>query len=255
MAVNFPNSPSNNDTHTENGYTWKWDGTTWIIQSLAPPGPTGPSGPAGGSGPAGPPGPTGGDGPSGPSGPSGPPGPTGPTGSGSSDPIGSIVAWSGSTANIPSEYQLCNGLTPVTTALQLIVGVGNVVPDLTDRFIVGTGPNWINKNSGKVFTAGAATPEYFSLFYIIKHSATPSGPAGPPGPPGSGGGANVTTSDTPPTSPSDGDLWWDSQNGRLLVYYEDANSSQWVDASGRGVNNSSGSSGLFTTNYWNIPLS
>ena len=64
MAVNFPNSPSTNDTHTENGYTWKWDGTTWIIQSIAPPGPTGP------------------------------------TGSGSSDPIGSIVAWSGSTSNI-----------------------------------------------------------------------------------------------------------------------------------------------------------
>ena len=80
MAVNFPNSPSNNDTHTENGYTWKWDGTTWIIQSLAPPGPTGPSGPAGGSGPAGPPGPTGGNGPSGPAGPPGPTGPAGPQG-------------------------------------------------------------------------------------------------------------------------------------------------------------------------------
>ena len=48
-------------------------------------------------------------------------------------------------------------------------------------------------------------------------------------------GASVTTSDTPPANPSDGDLWWDSQNGRLLVYYQDANSSQWVDASGRGV--------------------
>ena len=60
-----------------------------------------------------------------------------------------------------------------------------------------------------------------------------AGPPGPPGPPGSGGsgGASVTTSDTPPTSPSDGDLWWDSQNARLNVYYEDTNTSQWVDAS------------------------
>ena len=93
MAINFPDSPNINDVHTESslGKSWKWDGTTWIIQSIAPPGPTGPSGPAGGSGPAGPPGPTGGDGPSGPS---GPPGPTGPTGSGSSDHIGSIVALS-----------------------------------------------------------------------------------------------------------------------------------------------------------------
>ena len=136
MAVNFPNSPSTNDTHTENGYTWKWDGTTWIIQSIAPPGPAGPPGSAG------PPGPTGGSGPPGPTGGDGPPGPPGPT---------------------------------------------------------------------------------------------PTGPPGPAGPPGSGGGASVTTSDTPPANPSDGDLWWDSQNGRLLVYYQDANSSQWVDASGRGV--------------------
>ena len=154
MAVNFPNSPSTNDTHTENGYTWKWDGTTWIIQSLAPPGPTGPTGPAG---TAGPPGPTGPSGPTGPAGPAGPPGPTGPSG--------------------------------------------------------------------------------------------PSGNTGPTGPPGSG--ANVTTSDTAPSSPSDGDLWWDSQNGRLLVYYEDANSSQWVDASGRGVNNSGTS---FSTSNWSVPL-
>ena len=136
MAVNFPNSPSTNDTHTENGYTWKWDGTTWIIQSTAPAGPPGSAGPPG---------------------PPGPPGPTGPSG--------------------------------------------------------------------------------------------PSGNTGPTGPPGSG--ANVTTSDTAPSSPSDGDLWWDSQNGRLLVYYEDANSSQWVDASGRGVNNSGPS---FSPSNWSIPL-
>jgi len=240
MAVNFPNSPSNNDTHTENGYTWKWDGTTWIIQSVAPPGPTGPAGPPGSNGNDGADGSDGGPGPAGPPGPSvtgppGPAGPPGPQGTGSGDAIGSIIAWSGSTSNIPSEYQLCNGFTPVTTALQLIVGVGNGVPDLRDRFIVGTGPNYSNKNWGTAFSAGTVIPAYYSLFYIIKHSATPSGPAGPPGPPGSGGGASVTTDDTPPTSPSDGDLWWDSQNGRLNVYYQDADSSQWVDASGRGV--------------------
>ena len=78
MAVNFPSSPSTNDTHTENGFTWKWDGTAWIIQSIAPPGPTGPTGPAG---PAGSPGPSGS---AGPAGPPGPPGPAGSPGSGSS---------------------------------------------------------------------------------------------------------------------------------------------------------------------------
>ena len=28
-AVNFPNSPSVNDTHTSSGSTWKWDGGVW----------------------------------------------------------------------------------------------------------------------------------------------------------------------------------------------------------------------------------
>ncbi len=54
---------------------------------------------------------------------------------------------------------------------------------------------------------------------------------------GSGGGITVVTDDNPPSNPSDGDLWWDSNSGRLNVYYQDADSSQWVDASGRGVNN------------------
>ena len=43
--------------------------------------------------------------------------------------------------------------------------------------------------------------------------------------------ANVTTDDAAPTGPQDGDLWWKSDEGRLKVYYQDANSSQWVDAS------------------------
>ena len=32
MAINFPDSPSNNDLHTVSGVTWKWDGTTWLAQ-------------------------------------------------------------------------------------------------------------------------------------------------------------------------------------------------------------------------------
>ena len=48
----------------------------------------------------------------------------------------------------------------------------------------------------------------------------------------SSGGANVTTDDTAPSTPSDGDLWWDSVAGELKIYYQDVDSSQWVDASG-----------------------
>ena len=48
---------------------------------------------------------------------------------------------------------------------------------------------------------------------------------------GGGGGATVTVSETPPTSPVQGDLWWDTIGGNLYVYYIDANSNQWVIAS------------------------
>ena len=42
--------------------------------------------------------------------------------------------------------------------------------------------------------------------------------------------------ETPPADPVEGDLWWNSSDdsGRLYVYYEDANSSQWVEASPQG---------------------
>jgi len=46
-----------------------------------------------------------------------------------------------------------------------------------------------------------------------------------------GGGASVTVSDNPPSGPSDGDLWWNSNKGRLKIYYQDVDSVQWVDAS------------------------
>ena len=31
MAINFPNNPSVDDTHSANDITWKWDGTTWKV--------------------------------------------------------------------------------------------------------------------------------------------------------------------------------------------------------------------------------
>ena len=46
-----------------------------------------------------------------------------------------------------------------------------------------------------------------------------------------GGGATVTTSDSAPSTPTDGDLWWKSDEGRLKVFYADGDSTQWVDAS------------------------
>ena len=59
----------------------------------------------------------------------------------------------------------------------------------------------------------------------------PPGPAGPQGPPGSGGGSggsSVTVSATPPVSPAQGDLWFDSAEAQTYIWYNDGTSAQWV---------------------------
>lgn len=43
---------------------------------------------------------------------------------------------------------------------------------------------------------------------------------------GSGG---ATVSDTPPPDPNDGALWWDSIGGKPYIFYNDGDSSQWVE--------------------------
>ena len=53
-------------------------------------------------------------------------------------------------------------------------------------------------------------------------------PVAPTG--GGGGGASVTIADTAPAATA-GDLWWESDKGRLKIYYQDTDSSQWVDVS------------------------
>ncbi len=64
---------------------------------------------------------------------------------------------------------------------------------------------------------------------------------------GGGGGATVTVSDTAPSSPSNGDLWFKADEGQLKVYYDDGvgtPSAQWVDSSANaGSGGSSTSTG------------
>ena len=43
------------------------------------------------------------------------------------------------------------------------------------------------------------------------------------------GGAEISS--TPPSSPAAGDLWWDSSEGTLYIYYDDGDSQQWVISS------------------------
>tara|TARA_B100000700_G_scaffold9614_2_gene9664 strand:- start:787 stop:3606 length:2820 start_codon:yes stop_codon:yes gene_type:complete len=56
-------------------------------------------------------------------------------------------------------------------------------------------------------------------------------------------GANVSISDSAPSGPVIGDLWWKSDEGVLKVYYTDVDSSQWIDASPGGQGGSGGGGG------------
>jgi hypothetical protein len=67
-AIDFPNSPSVNDTHTVGNRVWRWNGTVWEVVRSTVPYATGPTGPTGNTGSTGLTGVTGA-------------GPTGPTGS------------------------------------------------------------------------------------------------------------------------------------------------------------------------------
>ena len=48
------------------------------------------------------------------------------------------------------------------------------------------------------------------------------------------GGASVTVSETAPTSPSAGDLWFDPSVLKTFVYYQDGSSNQWVQTNPSG---------------------
>ena len=62
---------------------------------------------------------------------------------------------------------------------------------------------------------------------------TPGGPPGPPGPAGADGTTFI--GDEPPLDPIEGQLWWESDHGELLIWYNDGNSAQWVSANTAGL--------------------
>ena len=66
-------------------------------------------------------------------------------GASSADPIGTITIWSGSASNIPTGYQLCDGSASATTELQAI---RTNVPDLRDRFVIGSGSTYGENDTG-----------------------------------------------------------------------------------------------------------
>jgi hypothetical protein len=77
---------------------------------------------------------------------------------------------------------------------------------------VGTGPTGPSGSAGGAGTTG------------------PTGATGAAGSGGGGGTGGAIINPTPPASPTVGELWWDSTDGQLYVWYDDGTSQQWVPA-------------------------
>lgn len=48
-------------------------------------------------------------------------------------------------------------------------------------------------------------------------------------------GSSVDVGVSPPTDPEAGDLWWNSEEGILFIYYQDADTGQWVSIGAKGT--------------------
>ena len=144
MALNFPNSPTLNDTHTHNGLTWVWNGSVWEMQ---------------GSG-------------------------------------GASVTVSDNAPSSPTH-----------------------------------GDMWWESDTGdlKIYYDESETGAGSGAFWVSANGAD----------------SMVGISTNAPTNPQTGDLWWDSDVAALYMYYNDGNSSQWVSAASgaTGAQGATGSTG------------
>ena len=138
-----------------------------------------------------------------------------------------------------------------------------IVPRFSsDRWVFGSGTNGTYKFDGFLddirITKGVARytsnftipsaefPEFNSVQgFTGSVGAGFTGSVGYAGSAGTGG-ASVSISDNAPSSPSAGNVWWNSSTGIAYIYYNDGDSSQWVELSPKSVGYT-GSQGDVTT--------
>lgn len=94
-----------------------------------------------------------------------------------------------------------------------------------DYFIAGNG---LTIKSFEVDTAGASAGQ------VLTFNGTKFAPAN-----AAGGGSSVTVSDTAPSSPTQGNLWYESDTGLTYIYYD----SFWVEIGSSGPMGPAGTNG------------
>jgi hypothetical protein len=89
--------------------------------------------------------------------------------------------------------------------------------------------------NGQTFISGSKTYTYNATkgYWVISNFDSPIGYTGSRGDTGFAGSQGTTeTSDIPPTGVADGQLWFDTNDATLSVYYDDGNTAQWIVTSG-----------------------
>jgi hypothetical protein len=125
-------------------------------------------------------------------------------------------------------------LTATATELNYVDGVTSAVQTQLDgkvdeseysakgKILVGTGTGTFTS-----LTVGATNGHILTV-----DSAEASGVKWAASSGGGGGGGGFTISDTAPSSPAEGSAWFDSTTGFTYIYYNDGNSTQWVQLLG-----------------------
>lgn len=115
------------------------------------------------------------------------------------------------------------GITQLTGDVTAGPGSGSqaaTIPNDTVTYAKMQNVSAASRLIGRGSASGAGDPEEITLGTGLTMTGTVLS--------SSGGGASVTISTTPPVGPAAGDLWFNSENGTLYVYYDDGDTQQWV---------------------------
>ena len=263
MAINFPNSPSLNDIYTLGTRQWKWNGNGWALQPLT----AGFTGSIGYTGSKGDIGYTGSKGDTGlgfniaktytsvanlsadtsPSGIQ-----TGEfaiieNGSLTDAENSRLYLWNGSAYSFVSDLSGTIGFTGSKGDTGFTGSKGDIGFTGSKGDIGYTGSKGFTGSKGDTGFTGSLgyTGSKGDIGYTgSKGDIGYTGSKGDIGYTGSEGNLDITTSASPPTSGvGEGDIWVDNATGVQYFYYNDGNSTQWVELANQGVVGFTGSKG------------